>query len=308
VTSYLQNLNGHLAAKVACLPADLRARTAAYLQARQNADGGFPGRDGESDLYYTGFGLRGLAALDALTPDVGTRAIAYLRGCLSRQTSVVDFFSFLYACLLLQASGCGDVLADSPPDWPDRVAAMLDSFRTDDGGYNKNQGAKSASTYHTFLVGLCYELLGQSFPRPEDVLALARSRKRDDGGFVEISAMRRSGTNPTAAGIGILQLVQGPQLSADEAKPTIEFLCEMKSMDGGLRANDRIPLADLLSTFTGLWTLEQLGGLERIDRSNMYKYAAANEVPGGGFKAGIWDEVADVEYTFYGLGTMALCR
>lgn len=308
MTSYLQHLNEHLATRVADLPADVCSRTAKYLSARQNPDGGFPGRDGESDLYYTGFGLRGLAALDALTPEIGERAIAYLRGCLARQTSVVDFFSFLYASLLLQASGCGDVLANSPPDWPERVSVMLDSFRTEDGGYNKNQGAKSASTYHTFLVGLCYELLGQTYPRPQDVLKLALTRRRDDGGFVEISAMRRSGTNPTAAGIGILQLVQGPNLPAADAEPTIDFLAEMTSMEGGLRANDRIPLADLLSTFTGLWTLEGLSGLQRVDRSNMYKYAAANEVPGGGFKAGIWDEVADVEYTFYGLGTMALCR
>ncbi len=308
MSAYLQTLNQRLADRVAMLPADLRERSAAYLVRSQNADGGFPGRDGESDLYYTGFGLRGLAALGALTPDVGGRALPYLRECLQRQTSVVDFFSFLYACLLLQASGCGDVLEGSRADWPERVAEMLGTFRTPEGGYNKSPGAKSASTYHTFLVGLCYELLGKTFPYAEEALALARARRRDDGGYVEIAAMRRSGTNPTAAGVGILHLVLGETLSPEETEPTIEYLLQMKSMDGGLCANDRIPLADLLSTFTGLWTLDRLGALERVPRGSVYRFAASNEVPAGGFKAGIWDEVADVEYTFYGLGVMGLCQ
>ncbi|MCT6647234.1 hypothetical protein N4G37_14290, partial [Enterococcus faecalis] len=78
-------------------PAPLRERQARYLASKQNPDGGFSGREGESDLYYTGFALRGLAALDALTPETAARTAGFLRGCLTQQTSVVDFFSFLYA-------------------------------------------------------------------------------------------------------------------------------------------------------------------------------------------------------------------
>ena len=44
----------------------------------------------------------------------------------------------------------------------------------------------------------------------------------------------------------------------------IDFLTEMRSEEGGLRANGRIPIADLLSTFTGGWTLYQLGALDRL--------------------------------------------
>src|SRR3954464_8960250 len=110
MAGYLQSLNQRLADAAHKLPGDLRARQAAYLAGKQNADGGFPGRDPESDLYYTGFSLRGLALLDALSMDVAERAAGYLRGCLNRQTSVVDFFSFLYACLVIQASGGPDVL------------------------------------------------------------------------------------------------------------------------------------------------------------------------------------------------------
>src|SRR4051794_34799595 len=105
MAGYLETLNLRLADAARTLPEELRTRHTAYLAGKQNADGGFPGRDGESDLYYTGFALRGLALLDSLSLDIAGRAADFLRGCLSRQTSVVDFFSFLYASLVIQASG-----------------------------------------------------------------------------------------------------------------------------------------------------------------------------------------------------------
>ena len=306
MSHYLNDLNARIAEGVQKLPAALRIRQASYLASRQNPDGGFSGREGESDLYYTGFALRGLNVLDALTPEICERSAGFLRECLTRQTSVVDFFSFLYACVLVQASSGADVLAGSPADWPQRVAETLATFRTKDNGYNKSPGALSGSTYHTFLVGLCFELLGQTLPNPDDILRFVQARRRDDGGYVEVSAMRRSGTNPTAAGIGLLHLIKGGDLPREDVEPTIDYLAEMPSMEGGLRANDRIPLADLLSTFTGCWTLAQLGGLERINTRQAFHYVQSLERPEGGFLGGIWDEASDVEYTFYGLGSLAL--
>lgn len=306
MSQYLQDLNDRVAAGIAQLPEALRQRHAKYIASKQNPDGGFCGRDVESDLYYTGFALRGLAVLDALTPEICERSSAFLRSCLTRQTSVVDFFSFLYACVLTQASGGVDVLADSPPDWPLRVAATLETFRTKDNGYNKSPGASSGSTYHTFLVGLCFELLGQSLPNGADVLSFVQSRRREDGGYVEVPAMRRSGTNPTAAGIGLLHLLKGGALPAGDVETTIDYLAEMPSMEGGMRANDRIPVADLLSTFTGCWTLDQLGALDRINARQAFQYVKSLDCADGGFQGFLLDDASDVEYTFYGLGSLAL--
>src|SRR5258706_8718297 len=126
---------------------------------------------------------------------------------LDQHASVVDFFSLLYACFLVQVAGGPDVLAGSPEDWPERVAGTLETFRTADGGYAKTVGGNSGSTYHTFLVGLCYQLLGRPLPRPEELARFIDSRRRDDGGFVEIAPMRRGGTNPTAAAVGMLQIL-----------------------------------------------------------------------------------------------------
>jgi geranylgeranyl transferase type-2 subunit beta len=306
MSQYLNDLNARLADGVAKLPEELRQRHARYVASGQNSDGGFSGREGESDLYYTGFALRGLTVLDALTPEICERSAGFLRGCLTRQTSVVDFFSFLYACALVQASSGIDVLAGSAVDWPSRVAQMLETFRTKDHGYNKSPGAASGSTYHTFLVGLCFELLGQTLPHPDDVLRFVAGRRREDGGYVEVPAMRRSGTNPTAAGLGLLHLLKGADLPGEDVEATIDYLAQMPSEEGGLRANDRIPVADLLSTFTGCWTLARLNALDRIDVRQAFEYVKSMERAAGGFHGFLLDDGTDVEYTFYGLGSLAL--
>jgi geranylgeranyl transferase type-2 subunit beta len=68
--SYLQDLTLRLAAGIAELANDRRQRHARYLLAAQRDDGGFAGREGSSDLYYTGFALRGLAILGELHGEV----------------------------------------------------------------------------------------------------------------------------------------------------------------------------------------------------------------------------------------------
>jgi geranylgeranyl transferase type-2 subunit beta len=306
--SYLPRLTSRISDGLSRVDAALRQRQVAYLLSCQNPDGSFADREGGADLYYTAFGLRCLAVLDALSLEVCEKAAGYLRDSLARQASVIDFFSLLYSCLLIQTAGGPDVLADSPPDWPDRVAATLENFRLPDGGYNKSVGGSSGSTYHTFLVGLCYQLLGRPLPRPDALVHFVAGRRREDGGFVEVAPMRRSGTNPTAAAVGLLQLA-GPEGAAllDEARDGVaDLLLEAVSDEGGLRANNRVPLADLLSTFTGAWTLEQLGRGDRLDGAALVDYVRSLERQGGGFHGGLWDAGHDVEYTFYGLGTLAL--
>jgi geranylgeranyl transferase type-2 subunit beta len=304
---YLFQLTTHLGEGIARLPEKFRQRHSAYLAACQNPDGGFSGREGGSDLYYTGFGLRGLAVLNALTPEVCYRAAGFLRPSLTQHASVVDFFSLLYSCALVQLGGGPDVLTDSPTDWPDRVAATLETFRTPDGGYGKSVGDRAGSTYHTFLVVLCYQLLGRDLSDVNKLRAFINSRRREDGGFVEVAPMKRSGTNPTAAAVGVLQiLAASPEQSRDETRSVIPFVTDMTSSEGGLRANGRAPLADLLSTFTGTWTLSQLNALDQIDLQALRSYVQSLELSGGGFRAGLWDDHTDVEYTFYGLGVEAL--
>jgi geranylgeranyl transferase type-2 subunit beta len=301
--TYLERLAVELTLGVAQSPEAVQTLHADYLCRTQRTDGGWAGREGPSDLYYTGFALRSLAVLAALTPEIAERAGGYLRSCLNQRTSVVDFFSFLYSAGLLQAVGGPDLFAEVAAGWQDRIATELTTFRTPDSGYAKTIGAANGSTYHTFLVALCHELIDRPLPESERVAAFIQSRRREDGGYVEIGAMKRSGTNPTAAAVGTLKM-----LGAAIEPGVIEFLVAMASPEGGLRANSRIPAADLLSTFTGLWTLKELAALDRLDIVAARRFAEMLQDSEGGFRAGAWDDRVDVEYTFYGLGTLALTR
>lgn len=305
IEPYLVKLTNRLVDGIEKLPDETRAKHADYIRSLQRPDGGWPGREGGSDLYYTGFALRSLAVLQALEPPICDAVAGFLRSKMGQPTGVVDFFSLLVACHLVPLGGGPDLLAEAPPDWRDRVGALFDSFRAPDGGYGKVPGATGGSTYTSFLVCLAHELLGRPIPEPDALARFVRGRQREDGGFVEIAAMKRSGTNPTAAGIGVLQILNA--LDDGIRSRVVEFLVQLPTeLEGGFRANDRIPAADLLSTFTGAWSLDQLGAGHRLELAALRDYAESCEVPTGGFHGGLWDEGHDVEYTFYGLGTLAL--
>jgi len=130
-------------------------------------------------------------------------------------------------------------------------------------------------------------------------------RQRDDGGFVEISPMKRSGTNPTAAAVALLRMFD--HIDDDLRHDVAEFLKEVRGDEGGFQANTRIPFSDGLSTFTGLLTTQDLGLGDLLDPTRVKAWMTDQlEFPTGGFRGAAWDQEADVEYTFYGLGTLAL--
>ena len=302
--SYLEALTLRLAGGIAELPDDFRSRHAQYLLSRQRDDGGFAGREGDSDLYYTGFALRSLAMLGELTGEPAERAAAFLKGRLGGQESIVDFFSLIYGAGLLESAAGIDVFAAADPQWRDHVAAALERLRRTDGGYAKGAEGTASSTYHTFLVLLCQQLIGREPVDPAAIVAFLRSQRCEEGGFREIRASKRAGTNPTAAAIGALRILDA--LDEEMRLDTMDFLAEMQTDEGGLRANTRIPIADLLSTFTGLLTLADLNAAETIDLAEVRRFAMSLALEEGGFRGAEWDPAHDAEYTFYGLGTLGL--
>jgi geranylgeranyl transferase type-2 subunit beta len=302
--SYLEQLTLRLAAGIAELPEATRARHAKYLLAAQRDDGGFAGREGSSDLYYTGFALRGLAILGELHGEPAQRAAAFLRSRLRGQETIIDFLSLIYGAKLLEMAAGVDVFSASDSHWQSAVAEALFKLRRPDGGFAKGAEGTASSTYHTFLVLLCLQLIEQPVPEPEKIVAFLRSQQAAEGGFLEIRAQKRAGTNPTAAAIASLRLLD----SVDENTrlDTIDFLLDLQTDEGGLRANTRIPIADLLSTFTGLLTLQDLGGSGELDSRAVGRFVRSLEREDGGFAGAAWDPAHDVEYTFYGLGCLGL--
>lgn len=303
-STYLEDLTIRLGTGLGNLPEETRHRHTTFLRAAQRDDGGFAGREGDSDLYYTGFALRALAISGELHGEVAEKAAVFLRSQLRNQSAIIDFLSLIYAGRLIEIAAGIDVFADSASNWREAVGAELETLRRDDGGYAKGAEGARSSTYHSFLVLLCRELIDLPHVEPERIVEFILSQRRDDGGFVEIAPMRKSGTNPTAAAIGVLKLLGG--LSENVCQDAAEFLADMQTDEGGLRANTRIPIADLLSTFTGLLTLQDLRAEGMIDSAAAMRYARSLDDEAGGFLAAAWDTGKDVEYTFYGLGTLAL--
>ncbi len=302
--SFFEELAVRLAHGVERLPGELIGRQADYLAACQRPDGGFAGREGDSDLYYTSFALRGLALLGRLEGDVASRAGDYLKSRLTGQASLIDLLCLIYSAKVLEASAGENVLAAAGPEHGERLGALFDTYLRSDGGYARTAEGQSSSTYYTFLVLSARQLLGQHVVDPEATVSFIRSRRRPDGGFVEISPMKTSGTNPTAAALVVLRILGA--LDDVTRGDAIEFLAELQTDEGGLAANGRVPLADLLSTFTGALSLIELEALDEIDAYGAAQYALSLAGDQGGFRGGAWDGGTDVEYTFYGLASLCL--
>jgi geranylgeranyl transferase type-2 subunit beta len=301
---YLGNLTLRLSAGAMRLPEPFRRRQAAFFAGAQNADGGFSGREGASDLYYTGFALRGLALVGGLSEEVASRAAGFLGGHVESPLPTVDFLSLVLSDVLLEIMAQVDVFGSAGRDRRQVLLERTTPFRRSDGGYAKTLRSGPGSTYHTFLVAACLQLTGVPVPDPEKMARFARSRQRPDGGFVELDGLEHSGTSPTAAAVGLLRLLDAMEEPIRLASG--RFLAGMQNREGGLRANTRIPVADLLSTFVGLTALADLESLPAVDAAAARRYVESLEMPDGGFRGGAWDDRPDVEYAFYGLGTLAL--
>ena len=301
---YLVRLTSRISQGLGGFAGSWRKQQADFIRAQQQPDGGFRGREGSGDLYYTSFALRSLAVLGELDTVTVERVGAFLRDRTAGKAAIVDFFSLIYSVSLLEIATGSDVLSDVPSNWRTNVATALESLRRDDGGYAKTEEGAASSTYHTFLALVCLELLEQPVPEPQQVVKFLQSQRSPEGGFREIRVQKRAATNPTAAAMAVFHILGAVDKELEHE--TADFLSEMQTDEGGLRANTRIPIADLLSTFTGLLTLEQIGAVNRIDVSAALRYVKSLENERGGFRGAAWDSVEDVEYTFYGLGSLAL--
>lgn len=302
--TYLQSLTTRLAAGLESVPDEARTRHTNFLLTSQRADGGFAGRQGESDLYYTSFALRSLAILGELYGPVAERAAEFLRQRLTTQETLIDRISLVFGAAQLDAAAGIDLWADAGRDWKASLAQELGALRRPDGGFAKGAEGTASSTYHTFLALLCLELLDCPVTDADKIVPFIKSQRSTTGGFREIRVSKRAGTNPTAAAVGVLRMLNA--LDPDVVQSTAEFVSDMQDDDGGLLANSRIPLADLLSTFTGLVTLADLDRSDALDTDAAIRFVESLSHPEGGFRAAVWDEMRDVEYTFYGLGCLAL--
>jgi geranylgeranyl transferase type-2 subunit beta len=302
---YLMRLADRVSRGLRKLPVEQLGLHREFLLGQQCDSGGFRGREGDGDLYYTGFAVRALAVTGGLPVENAARLHGFLKSADALSLNAVDLLSWLYSAIVVEASQGGGVLSEKPAEFAAEVLRSLLQLRTADGGFSRTTEGAAGSTYQSFMCALVFELLGQQIPRRNALVQFLYDRQREDGGFVEIAPMKRSGTNPTAAAVALLKSLGA--MDDEIAEDVLGFLTDVVSSEGGFQANTRIPFADGLSTFTGLLTAQDLGRRDLIPTEQMLAYVRGGlELESGGFRGAVWDQQADVEYTFYGLGILGL--
>jgi geranylgeranyl transferase type-2 subunit beta len=271
-----------LAPKLLGDSADLVAQ---FIRARLNADGGFSNRAGDSDLYYTVFGLQALLALRVDLPVES--ATVYLRGFGAGE----DLDLVHLACL----AGCWAMMPALAPATRDAILARVESYRTQDGGYHASRDAAHGTAYHAFLAMGAYQDLGAMPPSPDRIGASLAALQSADGAFANDRGRPRGSTPATAAAVTLIRHLEMP------ASPALADWLLARCYEGGFFASPEAPVPDLLSTATALHALSSLHTPIDGIREACLDFVDSLWTSRGAFY-GTWaDDVPDCEYTFYGL-------
>jgi prenyltransferase beta subunit len=257
-------------------------------------DGGFRGRDGKSDLYYTLFGLEASMTLDVKIPY--ERVTDYLHRFEAGQFLDLVHLASLVRCRANLADGGGDAIDSATQR---AMIARLMHFRATDGGFSTSAGAERGHVYGSFLaLGICQDLEVDDL-EPVAMLESVHSLQMPDGGFSNEPTMTVSATAATAAAITIFYY-----LRASVPESALRWLAARAEPQGGFSAipsGPNMAIPDLLSTATALHALTLVGvDMDEIRDRNL-DYLDALWSARGGFHGHPADDVLDCEYTYYGL-------
>lgn len=265
---------------------DSRDLVAGFLQGALNPDGGFRDRAGDSDLYYTVFGLEGMLALQEPVPE---STITYLRGF--DGGAALDF---VHLTCLARAWGSASKTG-APDDVRAALETALSAYRSLDGGFAVARSAETGSAYACFLALGAYEDLGGSVDA-DGLLRCLEGVRAADGGYANHPGAIEGSTPATAAAVTVMHHLGAPP--RPEAGAWLRARCHP---EGGFFAAPRAPLPDLLSTATALHALSAVHTDTTALREPCLDFVDTLWTNTGGF-CGSWaDPTLDCEYTYYGL-------
>ena len=265
-----------------------------FLRSQQAPDGGFVGREegdprgdlARGDLYYTVFGLDGLAALDA-EPERPVKAFLESFGS-GDELDLVHL-----GCLVRAWSAIGDDPGDGlRAGW----RARLDELRRADGGWAAEADIDHSSVYSTFVALGALQDLDEKIPDPEAVRRYLAARCNDEGGYEADVELPVPTTPTTAAAVDALR-----QLGAEPSPRSVHWLRRRMHPQGGFLAADGAPMPDLLSTAVALHSLVGLGASIDDVAEPMLDYVDTLWTNRGAFHGHWADDEVDCEYTYYGL-------
>ena len=261
---------------------------AEFFRSQMNSDGGFNDRGGNSDLYYTVFGIEGLFILRAELPLESLEK--YLRTF--RDGTELDLVHL--GCL----ARCWAILPKDTMSIELRqsIAARVESYRSADGGYEASPGSTNGTLYGCFIAMGAYQDLDLPLPNPQGILNCIESLRATDGGYANERDVPQGLTPSTAAAVVLLHQLQQP---IDEKIG--HWLLSRVHPQGGFFATPAAPIPDLLSTATALHALSianvEIAGI----REQALDFIDTLWSSRGGFLGNWEDDVLDCEYTWYGL-------
>jgi prenyltransferase beta subunit len=267
---------------------DVKDLVATFIQNQLNPDGGFKNRAGESDLYYSVFGLEGLHALMQEIPveQVGN----FLEGFGSG-----DDLDLVHLCCLARCySNLPD--RDFPTSLRVSIATQFEEFRTEDGGYANFRDGSKGTVYHSFMATNGYQDCLLEAPKVEGIHLCLKALETKDGAYANEVGMTLGTTTSTAAAESLLRNLQWPR-----SKEMGQWLLKRYHPKGGFLAMPEAPIPDLLSTATALHALSGLKVDFSMIKESCLDYVDSLWNSKGGFHGNWTDEFVDCEYTYYGL-------
>ena len=258
-----------------------------FVRSKQNADGGFADRDGNSDLYYTSFAIDALTALQVELPTHALRKYLEAFG-------TGEELDFVHLCCLARTWSA----IEQNHACMDEVLNRIDTqYRTADGGYNQSNKADAGSAYGSFLAYGAYSDHGRTPPNLDSVMAsLAGLLDKDEGAWANDHDLPIINVPATAAAVTLYRNVREPI-----PETTSNWILGCLHAQGGFCPFPGAPMPDLLSTAVALHCLDGLQVPMQHLQDACLDFIDTLWTAEGGFH-GTWDdESLDIEYTYYGL-------
>jgi prenyltransferase beta subunit len=259
-----------------------------FALSQLNDDGGFCDRAGQSDLYYTVFGIECLRAL-SLDPPFGQ-----IRSFL-QSFGVGDGLDFVHRCCLARC--WAHMPLENRQNLDSKgILQGIEQYRCDDGAFDNRKQAKKGNVYASFLALGAFQDLSTPLPGSADLLDAISSLRAKDGGFSNQHDMPIGLTPPTTAAVALFHQLQQP-IDIDVG----QWLLSRHYKEGGFFATPMAPVPDLLSTATALHALSIMKiSLDPV-REPCLDFIDSLWTNRGGF-FGTWgDDHLDCEYTYYAL-------
>ncbi|TFG44768.1 MAG: hypothetical protein E4H40_09040 [Candidatus Brocadiia bacterium] len=274
-------LDMHAAAKKAKkVLADSAPLVADFVNSQTNPDGGFKDKAGNSDLYYTVFGMESLIALSV--PFDRDKVAHYLKTFTDPNSLDLVHTASLIRCYAdLQPDSFDDCLRSS-------LLTRIKQFEEPNGSFR--------TAYDCFLALGALQDLDAEPSNTFGIIDCINSLCLPSAGCTNDISIPAASAPATAAAIAVLHY-----LSADIPHTLIDWLFDKCYTEGSFRAAPAAPIADLLSTATILHALGLIGFDLAPIKEKSLDYIDTLWDPSGSFHPNTADNTLDCEYTCYGL-------